>query len=85
MFHFHRIRFENTYTHLDAEFLKVEARKKSPYFPLWIFLQDSQQALTLHLDSALPGQVTARGVKLPGTASRIWSLSLFAAAGRRET
>lgn len=58
--------------HWDTEFLEVETRKKTPSFPLWIFLQDSHWALTLHLDSALPGQVTPRGVKLPGPASRIW-------------
>lgn len=72
IFHFHRIRFENTYIHWDTEFLEVETRKKKPSFPLWIFLQDSHWAVTLHLDSALPGQVTPRAVKLPGPASRIW-------------
>lgn len=82
LFQFHRIRFKKIYIQSqtpDTEFFEAETRKKKqPSFPLWIFLQDNHLAPTLHLYSALPGQVIPRGVKLPDQPARFGSLSLFA-------
>lgn len=76
LFQFHRFRFKKIYIQSqtpNTEFFEAETRKKKqPFFPLWIFLQDNHLAPTLHLYSALPGQAIPRGVKLPDPASKIW-------------